>query len=42
MATAMPEKRTALPAVPMVRSTAYSTVRPRAISSRKRLVMNSE
>ena len=42
MATAMPLKATALPAVATARSTASSTVRPRRSSSRKRLTMNSE
>ncbi len=42
IATASPEKRTALPLVPTAFSVACSTVRPRASSSRKRLTMNSE
>ena len=42
IATAIPENTTALPAVPIARSTACSTVRPRASSSRNRLVMNRE
>ena len=42
MATAMPLKATAFPAVATVRSTASATVRPRRNSSRKRLTMKSE
>jgi hypothetical protein len=42
MATAVPEKATALPLVATVRSTASATVAPQASSSRKRLTMNSE
>jgi hypothetical protein len=42
IATATPEKRTALPAVPIAFSTACSTVRPRASSSRNLLTMKSE
>ena len=42
MATAIPLKTTALPAVATVRSTASATVRPRRSSSRNRLTMNSE
>ncbi len=42
IATASPEKSTALPAVPTAFSVACSTVRPRASSSRNRLTMNSE
>ena len=42
IATANPEKATALPLVATVVSTAWATVRPRRSSSRKRLTMNSE
>ena len=42
IATATPEKATALPLVPTAFSTAIPTVRPRASSSRKRLTMKSE
>ena len=41
IATASPEKVIAFPAVPTARSTACSTVRPRASSSRKRLTTKS-
>ncbi len=42
MATAMPEKTTALPLVATARATASPTSRPWASSSRKRLTMKSE
>ena len=42
IATAIPENMTAFPLVATARATASPTSRPRASSSRKRLVMNSE
>ena len=42
MSTVVPEKKTALPAVAVVRATASATVCPCANSSRKRAVTNRE
>ena len=42
MATAIPEKNTALPLVATALATASPTSRPRASSSRKRLTRKSE
>ena len=42
MATAIPEKNTARPAVPLATSIAPCLSRPRRRSERKRVMMNSE